>query len=163
MPRWRSLTSQSADMHLVLQVFFAVAFSAIGIANAQMAFPDITKASGAVKRVFSVIDRMPAILPNTASGQLDQNTIRASSLETQTRSNDYGKRSFWMCFAPCTFWPYAQYRTVQDSTPVALVVITCRCDYYYISVQHHISISVDILQERRRVCPLLQSSYCFKA
>ena len=62
-------------MRLVLQVFFAVAFSAIGIANAQMAFPDITKASGAVKRVFSVIDRVPAILPNTASGQLYSQSI----------------------------------------------------------------------------------------
>ena len=54
---------------LLVQVFFAIAFSAIGIANAQMAFPDITKASGAVKRVFSVIDRMPAILSNPTPGK----------------------------------------------------------------------------------------------
>lgn len=51
-----------------MQVFFAIAFAAIGIANAQMAFPDLTKASGAVKRVFSVIDRVPAILPNLGAG-----------------------------------------------------------------------------------------------
>ncbi len=53
-----------------LQVFFSIAFSAIGIANAQMAFPDITKASGAVKRVFSVIDRVPSILPNLSTGKV---------------------------------------------------------------------------------------------
>ena len=52
-----------------MQVFFAIAFAAIGIANAQMAFPDLTKASGAVKRVFSVIDRVPAILPNLSGGE----------------------------------------------------------------------------------------------
>lgn len=51
-----------------LQVFFSIAFAAFGVANAQMAFPDLTKASGAVKRVFSVIDRVPAILPNLGSG-----------------------------------------------------------------------------------------------
>ena len=34
-----------------------------------MAFPDITKASGAVKRVFSVIDRQPGINPNADSGK----------------------------------------------------------------------------------------------
>ena len=34
-----------------------------------MAFPDITKASGAVKRVFSVIDRQPGINPNVDSGE----------------------------------------------------------------------------------------------
>ena len=34
-----------------------------------MTFPDITKASGAVKRVFSVIDRVPAILPNFGTGK----------------------------------------------------------------------------------------------
>ena len=56
--------------HAGLQVFFAIAFAAIGIANAQMAFPDITKASGAVKRVFAVIDRVPAILPNYSTGWL---------------------------------------------------------------------------------------------
>ena len=53
-----------------MQVFFAIAFAAIGIANAQMAFPDLTKASGAVKRVFSVIDRVPAILPNLGGGEI---------------------------------------------------------------------------------------------
>lgn len=53
-----------------MQVFFAIAFAAIGIANAQMAFPDLTKASGAVKRVFSVIDRVPAILPNLGAGKI---------------------------------------------------------------------------------------------
>ena len=57
-------------IHAGMQVFFAIAFAAIGIANAQMAFPDLTKASGAVKRVFSVIDRVPAILPNFGGGKL---------------------------------------------------------------------------------------------
>ena len=47
-----------------LQVFFAIAFAASGVAGAQMAFPDVTKASGAVKRVFTVIDRQPAIKRN---------------------------------------------------------------------------------------------------
>ncbi len=53
-----------------LQVFFCIAFSAFGVASAQQAFPDITKASGAVKRVFAVIDRVPSILPNTSTGML---------------------------------------------------------------------------------------------
>ncbi|KAA6419418.1 MAG: ATP-binding cassette transporter [Trebouxia sp. A1-2] len=52
----------------MLKVFFCIAFSAFGLASAQQAFPDITKASGAVKRVFAVIDRVPSILPNTSTG-----------------------------------------------------------------------------------------------
>ena len=45
----------------MLQVFFAIVLGAVGLTQAQMAFPDVAKASGASKRVFSVIDRQPLI------------------------------------------------------------------------------------------------------
>ena len=43
------------------QVFFAIVLGAIGLTQAQMAFPDVAKAGGASKRVFTVIDRQPLI------------------------------------------------------------------------------------------------------
>lgn len=46
---------------MMLQVFFAIVLGAVGLTQAQMAFPDVAKASGASKRVFSVIDRQPLI------------------------------------------------------------------------------------------------------
>ncbi len=46
---------------MVLQVFFAIVLGAVGLTQAQMAFPDVAKASGASKRVFAIIDRQPLI------------------------------------------------------------------------------------------------------
>ncbi|KAK9861269.1 hypothetical protein WJX84_002505 [Apatococcus fuscideae] len=45
----------------MLKVFFAILLGAVGLTQAQMAFPDVAKASGASKRVFTVIDRQPLI------------------------------------------------------------------------------------------------------
>lgn len=45
----------------MLKVFFAILLAAMGISQARETFPDITKASGAVQRVFTVIDRDSAI------------------------------------------------------------------------------------------------------
>lgn len=45
----------------MLKVFFTILLAAMGISQARDTFPDITKASGAVQRVFSVIDRDSAI------------------------------------------------------------------------------------------------------
>ncbi|KAK9810283.1 hypothetical protein WJX72_007941 [[Myrmecia] bisecta] len=54
----------------MLKVFFAILMSAFGISQAQMAFPDLTKASAAVVRVFSVIDRKPKIDSNAPGKEL---------------------------------------------------------------------------------------------
>ena len=45
----------------MLKVFFSILLAAMGISQARETFPDLTKASGAVQRVFSVIDRHSAI------------------------------------------------------------------------------------------------------
>ena len=49
------------DFRAMLKVFFAILLAAMGISQARETFPDLTKASGAVQRVFSVIDRRSAI------------------------------------------------------------------------------------------------------
>ena len=43
------------------QVLFAILLAALGIAQAQMSFPDISQAAVAIERVFGTIDRKPAI------------------------------------------------------------------------------------------------------
>jgi hypothetical protein len=45
-------------------VLFAILLAALGIAQAQMSFPDITQAAAAIQRVFGTIDRAPAITLN---------------------------------------------------------------------------------------------------
>ena len=42
-------------------MFFAIVLGAVGLTQAQMAFPDVAKASGASLRVFTIIDRQPLI------------------------------------------------------------------------------------------------------
>ena len=44
-----------------MQVLFAILLAALGIAQAQMSFPDITQAAAAIERVFGTIDRVPGI------------------------------------------------------------------------------------------------------
>ena len=43
------------------QVFFAILLMAFGLANAQAAFPDVSKASASVQNIFSILDRKPTI------------------------------------------------------------------------------------------------------
>ena len=43
------------------QVLFAILLAALGIAQAQMSFPDISQAAVAIERVFGTIDRKPAM------------------------------------------------------------------------------------------------------
>ena len=52
----------------MLKVFFAILLAAMGISQARVAFPDLSKAAGAVPRVFSVIDRPSAIDASDESG-----------------------------------------------------------------------------------------------
>ena len=42
-------------------MLFAILLAALGIAQAQMSFPDITQAAAAIERVFGTIDRQPGI------------------------------------------------------------------------------------------------------
>ncbi|KAK9846492.1 hypothetical protein WJX81_005240 [Elliptochloris bilobata] len=48
----------------VLKVFFAIVLAAFGLLQAQLAFPDLTKAQSAVQRVFGVLDRHSKIDPS---------------------------------------------------------------------------------------------------
>ena len=49
-------------------MLLAIIMAAIGMGQAQLAFPDVTKAKAATERVFSVIDRTPAIDAADPSG-----------------------------------------------------------------------------------------------
>jgi hypothetical protein len=51
-----------------MQVFFGIVLAAFGASQAQMAFPDLTKAKGAVTRVFTAIDRKPPIDAQSEEG-----------------------------------------------------------------------------------------------
>ena len=42
-----------------MQVFLAIVLGAMGASQAQMAFPDVARAGGAIQSVFGVIDRKP--------------------------------------------------------------------------------------------------------
>ncbi len=55
-------------MSLWLQVLFAILLAALGIAQAQMSFPDITQAAAAIDRVFGTIDRTPTIDVSDSAG-----------------------------------------------------------------------------------------------
>lgn len=50
------------------QVLFAILLAALGIAQAQMSFPDITQAGAAIERVFGTIDRKTAIDSSSDAG-----------------------------------------------------------------------------------------------
>lgn len=51
-----------------MQVLFAILLAALGIAQAQMSFPDITQAAAAIERVFGTIDRNPSIETSADKG-----------------------------------------------------------------------------------------------
>lgn len=53
-----------------MQVLFAILLAALGIAQAQMSFPDITQAAAAIERVFGTIDRRPSIDVGSPAGGL---------------------------------------------------------------------------------------------
>jgi len=58
------VTRGEMSMENMLAVFFAVVMAAMGASQAQMGFPDSAKASGAIKRIFAVVDRTPKVDPN---------------------------------------------------------------------------------------------------
>jgi ATP-binding cassette subfamily B (MDR/TAP) protein 1 len=51
-------------------VLFAILLAALGIAQAQMSFPDITQAAAAIDRVFRIIDRQTQIDSGSDAGEL---------------------------------------------------------------------------------------------
>lgn len=57
----------------MLKVFFSILLAAMGISQARETFPDLTKASGAVQRVFSVVDRHSAIDIFDSGGEIFSN------------------------------------------------------------------------------------------
>jgi len=59
---------QKGDAGRVSQVLFAILLAALGIAQAQMSFPDITQAAAAIDRVFGTIDRKTTIDSSSDDG-----------------------------------------------------------------------------------------------
>ncbi|CAL8467005.1 g6541 [Coccomyxa elongata] len=57
------------DFAQVLKVLFAILLAALGIAQGQMSFPDITQAAAAIDRVFGTIDRAPTIDVSDSAGK----------------------------------------------------------------------------------------------
>jgi hypothetical protein len=55
--------------HAHLQVLFAILLAALGIAQAQLSFPDITQAAAAIDRVFSTVDRKTLIDSGSDAGE----------------------------------------------------------------------------------------------
>eukprot|EP00887_Chlorella_sp_A99_P002677 scaffold6.g2677.t1 len=51
-----------------LQAFFAIILAAMGMAQAQLFFPDVAKGKSATQRVFSIVDRVPLIDAASAEG-----------------------------------------------------------------------------------------------
>ena len=51
-----------------LQAFFAIFLSAMGAAQAQLFFPDVAKGKSATQRVFTIVDRQPAIDASSQEG-----------------------------------------------------------------------------------------------
>jgi hypothetical protein len=67
-----------------LQVLFAILLAALGIAQAQMSFPDITQAASAIERVFATVDRTPSIDASAAKGDLTNAKVQKQALENST-------------------------------------------------------------------------------
>jgi ATP-binding cassette subfamily B (MDR/TAP) protein 1 len=53
----------------MLKAFFSILLAAFGLAQAQMAFPDMSKSGAAVQRVFEVIDAKPLIDSSSPTGE----------------------------------------------------------------------------------------------
>ncbi len=53
----------------MLKAFFSILLGSIGLAQAQMAFPDMSKSGAAVQRVFEVIDAKPLIDSSSPAGE----------------------------------------------------------------------------------------------
>lgn len=67
---WYYTVTIALTMPPALQVLFAILLAALGIAQAQMSFPDITQAAVAIERVFGTIDRSPSIDISDDKGDL---------------------------------------------------------------------------------------------
>jgi ATP-binding cassette subfamily B (MDR/TAP) protein 1 len=91
----------------MLKAFFSILLAAFGMAQAQMAFPDLGKGAAAVQRVFAIIDRTPPIdssdpsgdKPDPITGQLE---LRAVSFAYPSRPDSIVFKSFSLTIAPGT-------------------------------------------------------------
>ncbi|CAG9460904.1 unnamed protein product [Pedinophyceae sp. YPF-701] len=63
------------DLEDILKALFAVIFAAIGLGQAQMAFPDLGKAMGAVKHVFTALDRKSLVDPSSPDGDCPDSVV----------------------------------------------------------------------------------------
>ena len=71
-------------------MLFAILLAALGIAQAQMSFPDISQAAVAIEHVFGTIDRKPAIdIGNEEGGK--------TALHPQQSAHDEQLRSGCRC------------------------------------------------------------------
>eukprot|EP00879_Flechtneria_rotunda_P003779 GHRR01004019.1.p1 GENE.GHRR01004019.1~~GHRR01004019.1.p1 ORF type:complete len:1293 (+),score=472.26 GHRR01004019.1:779-4657(+) len=66
-----------------LKAFMCVLFAALGLAQAQVGFPDLAKAKGALQRVFPIIDRTPAIDSSSPDGEAPDSRAVRGELELQ--------------------------------------------------------------------------------
>lgn len=64
-------------------MLFAILLAALGIAQAQMSFPDITQAAAAIDRVFGTIDRATTIDSSSDAGVLTQSSNLCRSTEPE--------------------------------------------------------------------------------
>lgn len=68
----------------MLKAFFAILLAAFGLAQAQMAFPDMSKSGAAVQRVFEVIDAKPLIDSSSSAGEKPDKVVGDIELKSVT-------------------------------------------------------------------------------
>lgn len=77
------LSSCRSSFDEFLKAFFCVLFAALGLAQAQLGFPDIAKAKGALQRVFPIVDRTPQIDSQSSEGEAPDSRVLRGELELQ--------------------------------------------------------------------------------
>lgn len=70
----------------MLKAFFSILLAAFGLAQAQMAFPDMSKSGAAVQRVFKVIDAKPLIDSSSPAGEKPDKVVGDIELKNVTFS-----------------------------------------------------------------------------
>lgn len=84
-------------------MLFAILLAALGIAQAQMSFPDITQAAAAIDRVFSTIDRKTQIDSGSDAGEhlIDPTDRAAGYSELTSRCLGSGQLSALRAMCLC--------------------------------------------------------------
>eukprot|EP00775_Hariotina_reticulata_P008041 gene8041-8236_t len=77
------VTSCRATFDEFLKAFLCVVFAAMGLAQAQMSFPDLAKAQSALQRVFPILDRKPQIDSSSTQGDAPDSRNVTGTLELQ--------------------------------------------------------------------------------